>query len=367
MAGNLQDYTLFHLSHIDLDGYSCQFITSLLFNEKFYYNSNYGQEIKIRLEEIFDDIKTISLTSPIFILITDLNLSPDEATFLENKINTLHGRKIKILLLDHHITGKGMNEKFPWYYLDETRSATQITYEFFNEKIGFDEELNKKLSHFVNAVNSVDIWKQENKDDFEYGKVAMRLVTYAKELNRFIFKDEDIKYKHYILSQAMEIYSTIENKPNIYLDDQIHFIKKSFFKTNEDDTFDNLLTQKVVQLLGENREKLTIYYKNYKGLLTYSMGNISIIGNKFLSNFPEYDFIVDVSPKGSVSFRANNKVDVSLVAKEWANGGGHRNSSGGKIKGFRENYRYSDVSKYIKNLISIKESSTSFVLPKSLD
>jgi oligoribonuclease NrnB/cAMP/cGMP phosphodiesterase (DHH superfamily) len=357
----LEDYTLFHLSHIDLDGYSCQFITSLIFENAYFYNSNYGQEIRIRLEEIFDDIREINPSKPIFILITDLNLSQDEAHFLENKISTLHGRKIKILLLDHHITGKGMDEKFKWYFLDENRSATQITYDYFLNKVGFKPELEKKLSKFVNAVNSVDIWKQDNKSDFEYGKVAMRLVSYSKELNRFIFKEEDNKYKSHLLNQAMEIFSTIENSPNIYLDDKIHFIKKSFFKTGEDDTFDNLLTKRVVELLGENRQKLTVYYKNYKGLLTYSMGNISIIGNKFLMNYPEFDFIVDVSSRGSISLRANNKVDVSIVAKEWANGGGHRNSSGGKIKGFREQFRYSDVKKAIEDLIKHRENHTNLL------
>ncbi|MDX1296029.1 MAG: phosphoesterase, partial [Sulfurimonadaceae bacterium] len=70
----------------------------------------------------------------------------------------------------------------------------------------------------------------------------------------------------------------------------------------------------------------------------------------------EYDFIVDVSYRGTMSLRANNKVDVSLIAKEWAGGGGHPNASGGRIQGFKEQYRYDRVKYQIERLIAEKES-----------
>ena len=57
-----------------------------------------------------------------------------------------------------------------------------------------------------------------------------------------------------------------------------------------------------------------------------------------------------------MSMRANNKVDVSLIAKEWAGGGGHPNASGGRISGFKEQYRYDRVKEQIERLIASKEA-----------
>jgi oligoribonuclease NrnB/cAMP/cGMP phosphodiesterase (DHH superfamily) len=47
----------FHLSHTDLDGYSCQLITKEFFKEGFFYNANYGLEVKLNLKKILEDIK----------------------------------------------------------------------------------------------------------------------------------------------------------------------------------------------------------------------------------------------------------------------------------------------------------------------
>ena len=76
---------LYHLSHTDLDGYGCQLVLS---NYKKYFkkiesfNANYGAEISVKLKEILKDIKSRN-SKNIMILITDLNLNVDEATFLE--------------------------------------------------------------------------------------------------------------------------------------------------------------------------------------------------------------------------------------------------------------------------------------------
>ena len=109
---------------------------------------------------------------------------------------------------------------------------------------------------------------------------------------------------------------------------------------------------------------MTIYYKGYKGFLSYGVGNTSIIGNGFLTTFDEYDFIVDVSYRGTMSLRANNKVSVSAIAKEWAGGGGHPNAAGGRIQGFKEQYRYDKVKLQIERLIANKEAIAGKLEPK---
>jgi len=317
-----------------------------------FYNANYGAEVVERLEEIVEAIENEKMA---LILITDLNLTADESKWLNKRVERFNekGKKITLQLLDHHGSGKESADRYKWYYLDTTRSATKITYEYAKKHFNLSNEP-EWMEDYVRVVNAVDLWLQDEEANFEYGKVCMRLVTEARELNRTIFAKEDRIYKLALLNEA----ASMIHKPNapIVLDEQIHAMKKSFFKENEDNTLDNLITKYIVRLFGEKQSKMTIYYKGYRGFLSYGVGNTSIIGNGFLLAYPHYDFIVDVSPRGTMSLRANNQVDVSIIAKEWAGGGGHPNAAGGRIQGFKEQFRYDKAKEQIHKLIDAKEA-----------
>ena len=340
--------TVHHLSHIDLDGYSCQLIMKYTSYKIVNYNANYGAEVKQRLEMILENISKSKEKS--IIMITDLNLTADESRWLHNQVNQT--TNIRIILLDHHGSGEESAKKYQWYFLDVERCATKITYDYVKENFEFDEP--KWMEKFVNVVNAVDLWKQEEVNNFEYGKVCMRLVNETRELNRVMFAKEDNNYKLSLLLEASKYLD--EEDAAILLDEKIHQLKKEFFKIDKNGTLDNLATKYVVDLLGKKRAENTIYYKGYRGFLSYGVGNTSIIGNGFLLEYPEYDFIVDVSYRGAMSLRANNQVSVALIAKEWANGGGHPNASGGRIMGFKEQYRYDKVKQQVEQLIYDKES-----------
>mgnify|MGYP002629708428 CR=1 FL=1 len=344
--------TIHHLSHIDLDGYSCQLVMKYTPYEKFNYNANYGAEVKSKLDLILQNIKKSNKSA--LILISDLNLTADESRWLTNEVAKLNTDKYNVIitLLDHHGSGEESAKKHDWYYLDVNRCATKIVYDYAKENFEFDEP--KWMNQYVNVVNAVDLWKQEEVLNFEYGKVCMRLVTETRELNRIMFADEDSNYKLSLLLEAVKYLD--EENAAIVLDEKIHAIKKDFFKIDKDDTLDNLSTKYIVGLLGTKKNTHTIYYKGYKGYLSYAVGNTSIVGNGFLLAYPEYDFIVDVSYKGAMSLRANNQVSVAQISKEWANGGGHPNAAGGRIIGFKEQYVYDKVKQQIEAIISDKES-----------
>lgn len=348
----MNNKTIHHLSHIDLDGYSCQLVMKFTPYKIFNYNANYGAEVRQKLEFILENISKDN--TPTMLLITDLNLTFDESRWLNNEIKKMNDGKndITLVLLDHHGSGEDSANKHEWYYLDTSRCATKITYDYVLENFEYDEP--KWMNKFVNTVNAVDLWKQEEVENFEYGKVCMRLVTESRELNRVMFADDDNNYKLSLLLESVK-YLDEPNAP-ILLDEKIHLLKKEFFKRESDNTLDNLATKHIVELLGSVRDEKTIYYKGYRGFLSYGVGNTSIIGNGFLLAYPEYDFIVDVSNRGTMSLRANNNVSVSLISKEWANGGGHPNAAGGRIIGFKEQYRYDRVKKQIEKIINDKEA-----------
>jgi len=348
----MKNKTIYHLSHIDLDGYSCQLVMKFTPYKIFNYNANYGAEVKQKLELILEKIRKSSTDS--LILITDLNLTFDESRWLNNEVKKMNDNKKDVILtlLDHHGSGEDSANKYEWYFLDTSRCATKITYDYVKEHFEIDEP--EWMNKFVNIVNAVDLWKQEEVQNFEYGKVCMRLVTETRELNKVMFSDIDNNYKISLLLEATKY--MYEENAAIVLDEKIHTIKKDFFREDKNDTLDNLATKFIVKLLGDARKEKTIYYKGYRGYLSYGVGNTSIVGNGFLLAYPEYDFIVDVSYRGTMSLRANNQVNVAVISKEWANGGGHPNAAGGRIIGFKEQYRYDRVKKQIEKIINDKEA-----------
>ena len=340
---------LFHISHTDLDGYGCQLITNEYFKEAFFYNANYGLEVKLSIKKVLEQVLEYK-EDEILILISDLNLTFQEAKDLDNDIAKLikDGYKIKLQLLDHHISGKKSAESFPWYYLDEKRCATKIVYDYmFEEYDGFDTDTKNWLNPLVNAINAVDIWLEHEIKNFEFGKVLMSMITKVREINNILFSDLNREFRFYLLKEASKYIEEIDG--HIKLDNDVHFMKKDFLKSNDkDDTLDNLSATYLVKTLENVKDDLTVIYKGHKGLLTYCLGSISIPANAFLRANPEYNFFIDINKKGNASFRADGKVDVALMATKLANGGGHVNASGCKFEDFKEVIDFAEVKTYVQ-------------------
>ena len=341
---------VYHLSHIDLDGYGCQYLSAKCFEKIDCFNANYGPEVSARLGEIVKKIEQDKFIqgeeTERLILITDLNLTTKEGNWIEKEAVRIGA---KLQLLDHHATGAKAAERFAWYKLDTTRCATLITYAWLQEHYAFDKE--NRLSMIVKAINAIDIWVSDDAL-FEYGKVMLGMISGAREVNRILFPAQDRAFKLSLIEAAKERIEK-ENAP-IQLDDDLHQIKKSFFREEKNNTKDNLVAFYVTDLLTTDKQRLTINYKGYKGILGYNVGNTSIIGNTCMVENPDYDFYMDVNFRGNFSLRSNNKLDVSQMAAHIGNGGGHPNASGGKIEGYKDSFVYADVRKFVQNYIDEK-------------
>ncbi len=173
----MNNKTVHHLSHTDLDGYSCQLIMKYTPYSLLNYNANYGAEVKQTLELILQNISNENKSATI--LITDLNLTADESRWLNTEVLKMNENKkdITLLLLDHHGTGEDSAQKYEWYFLDTQRCATKITYDYAREHFELNEP--EWMEKFVNIVNAVDLWKMQERENFEYGKVCMRLISEA--------------------------------------------------------------------------------------------------------------------------------------------------------------------------------------------
>ena len=341
---------LFHISHTDLDGYGCQLITKEYFKEGSFYNANYGIEVKLTIKKVLEEILAFK-EEDILLLISDLNLTFQESKDLDRDISKLieDGYKIKLQLLDHHISGKKSADAYYWYYLDEKRCATKIVYDYiFEEYDGFDFTVSSWLKPLVNAINAVDIWLDHQIKNFEFGKVVMSMISKVREVNNILFADLNRELRFYLLKEAAKFLDEVDG--HIKLDNEVHFLKKEFLKLdNKDDTLDNLSASYLVKALIDVKGDLTVVFKGHKGLLTYCLGSISIPANAFLKANPDYDFFIDVNKKGNASFRADGKVDVSQMAAKIAGGGGHVNASGGRFEDFKESINYQDVKTYVQS------------------
>ena len=197
---------VYHLSHIDLDGYGCQYLTTQCYEKIECYNANYGPEVSARLGEIVkkieqdkfiqsDDIERL-------ILITDLNLTTKEGNWIEKEAMRIGA---KLQLLDHHATGSKAAERFAWYKLDTSRCATLITYDWLQIHYNFDKENN--LAKIVKAINAIDIWVSDDAL-FEYGKVMLGMISGAREVNRILFPAEDRAFKLSLIEEALNSHSS---------------------------------------------------------------------------------------------------------------------------------------------------------------
>jgi len=346
---------IYHLSHIDLDGYGCHYLTRQCFDTIECYNANYGPEVIARLAEIVKKIEQDTFVHgediERLILITDLNLTTKEGNWIEKEAIRIGA---KLQLLDHHATGSNAAERFAWYYLDTKRCATLITYEWLQKHYSFD--YNNDFLPIVKAINAIDIWLSDD-ELFEYGKVMLGMISGAREIGRILFPAEDRALKLSMIDTAKNLIN--EEDAPIKLDDALHAAKKSFFIKEKNDTKDNLVANYVTELLTKDKQRLTIEYKGHKGILGYNVGNASIIGNASMLANPDYDFYMDVNFRGNFSLRSNNKLDVSAMAAHIGNGGGHVNASGGKIEGYKDSFVYADVRKFVQEYIDKKcEEST---------
>ncbi|RXJ86258.1 DHH family phosphoesterase [Arcobacter sp. CECT 8985] len=340
---------LFHISHTDLDGYSCQLLTKELFNNAIYFNANYGLEVKLTIKKVLELINEENKQEDIFLLITDLNLTYQESKDLNKSIDNLNknGYKIKLQVLDHHASGQKSADTFTWYYLDTTRCAAKITYDYLNKNYGGFSSNDEWINPLIACVNAIDIWLDDETFNFEFGKVLLTMISKVREINNVLFADLNRDFRLYLLKQSAKYLD--KKDANIKLDDDIHKLKKQFLNTNGvDNTLDNLSASFLVHSLDNIKDDLTVYYKEHKGLLTYTLGSISIPANAFLKANPDFDFFIDISKKGNASFRADGKVDVSYMAEKLANGGGHVNASGAKFEDFKETIDYFQVKNYMQ-------------------
>lgn len=374
---NKNPINFFHLSHIDLDGYGSQFIVKNIFkhfnkeNIIKFYNSNYGNELKEVLNIAFKDINLYlekNKANEAFLLISDLNLTEE----LIDKINSYLKKKrnrVKILLLDHHLVDEDLLDKTVWYNSKKEFCATKFVNEVFSNLIKSEnEKLSEYLTKLSNFINISDIWIKEHKS---FQKALFFSDCVFSESR--IFPDiEELKNtnRNYKLFLIEKIFSFInQNKSVYFIEKRLIDFKKQFIKTNDKFKVENKkllndknisiklkITKFVYSILKETN--LDIYETKdwLKFKVFYNLWDMApYIANYYFEDLiqnkvPKVDFIILVSPKGTLWFRSINEINVKDIAFNYFSGWWHKNASGWFIDLWILNTKESIVNLIVRKL-----------------
>lgn len=305
-----------HISHIDLDGYGASYIVKNLITEGALYqcNTNYG--------EIISTINDKNITSNMKVLITDLNLTEEEADYLNN-ITT------NWLVVDHHGTGEATSIKYPNnYYLDTTRCGTKLMYNLLS-----CTKFENKKKHFkdiVKMINTYDLWDKTNEKDF---RIGMLLSHYIKNMpfidNLLIHNYISFLFKTIAKNTIWGDVGTTEIHYQTHFNNfltshygEYPYIQDSTLPTNIKCAY---LHEVVIQnYITYNSPDYVIFENISTGITQYVFDR--------LFEYSEFKdkILINLNSKGHLSFRSVNGKASSLAVK--CNGGGHPNAAGGRVE-----------------------------------
>jgi len=330
----MKNRILYHLSHNDLDGYGCQYMTTSVFKKNYCYNTNYN-EVNENLNLIFSELLK-NKNKKYLLMITDVNLTIENATKLNNFVRGNKNIDVKIVLLDHHISGKDVAEKYSWYYLDKTRCATRLTYEWLLNNNLLNEKQIKIFNYFSSVVNTQDIWL-ENDVLFNKGVFLSNVVFNFLKYPEILI---DFKRNHifHMITNVLKLFN--KNKTIEFIETKLYSIAKTFLnKKIESLYYDNKDIEFKVKLarhfyllylahINQNVEIIEIEGKKGKFLFSFDSNSFQYVSNYYLHEQNDIDFMCHVSSDLKMSLRSRNDTDVSYIAKKYFLGGGHKNASG---------------------------------------
>lgn len=285
MTNNIYDIVLFH--------YPCQDgLTSGWIVNKFHKDQNikidlypiqYGKEI---------DLDRLTQKNIIF---CDFS-PPKEVLDKIEKVAT------KITILDHHITAQNALQNKEYAIFDMNKSGAGLTWEYFYST--------DKMPLFIEMIQDRDLWKWKIEKSREF---TAGFSTACSAIDMFEFP------------KLFELFDELNGLNPFKFD----------FYIELGDIINKSTLQKCKYFASESLKKIN-HYQNYNVcIVNCSTELTSDLGN-ILSSSKECDFAVlwkynHTKEEYYVSLRSSNKVDVSLIAKEFG-GGGHKNAAGFSTK-----------------------------------
>ncbi len=285
------------LSHTDLDGVGCQIVLYQAYGDLTIMNCGYSN-LKEYINMIEDHLHRHRIISKVYI--TDLHFTEENFKQLDYMVELFH--YVDFIYIDHHhydFDYKQFEKQNLSITVDESRSATKITYDTFFRN--HDENLRK----FVDKINAYDIWLKDT-PDFQYG-LALNELFWSYRLKGFYFNFRD---KLRLSNKDKDLVKVLFNK------------KDKLFKKLEDQG--------------------AIFWTQDKGLL---LAYIDDFRSHITLEYPDIHCYVNITTYGSFSIRINKDlvpdedakqlhysiIDYLLNHENVSTAGGHVNAMGGYL------------------------------------
>lgn len=323
--------TVYHLSHTDLDGYGAQFMLKAAGVNTRCFNADY-RDIPLAVDAIVEEI--LAANEPAALLLTDLNLTLDQADQIDKRIKKLKV-PTSLQLLDHHATGAEVAAKYGWYYLDTERCATKLAFESVADR--FDDARRAQYALRADFVDMGDRWL---KDEPLFRK-ALYLLGLVMQDDHLAPPLSSVKrdYRFHLIEAFFTRHERGENLETI--ERALYDTRKSFLRERIDeaevenpdiplnDKFHilsaRLLDDTTVPMVTIDGVRTGIFYswphEVWRGVIMDMMETRKVM-----------DMAISVRGNGKLSLRANPGVDAGAISAKYFKGGGHPGAAGGELK-----------------------------------
>ncbi len=322
---------VYHLSHTDLDGYGAQFMLKAAGVNTRCFNADY-RDIPLAVDAIVEEI--LAANEPAALLLTDLNLTLDQADQIDKRIKKLKV-PTSLQLLDHHATGAEVAAKYGWYYLDTERCATKLAFESVADR--FDDARRAQYALRADFVDMGDRWLKDEpmfrktlyllglvmqddhlapplsgvKRDYRFHLIEAFFTRHERGENLETIERALYDTRKAFLRDRIEE-AEVEN-PDIPLNDKFHILSA------------RLLDDTTVPMLTIDGVRTGIFYswphEVWRGVIMDMMETRKVM-----------DMAISVRGNGKLSLRANPGVDAGAISAKYFKGGGHPGAAGGELK-----------------------------------
>lgn len=271
------------ISHkADPDGVTPIILSKFVFKDFKYILADTNEVDKFVMDNIDEEI-----------IVVDLNINEETADYILNNNKN-------VLVFDHHLSSVHMN-KYPFIKVVDIdgikQSGTTLYYKFLLENYNNDL-LNKDVTKtLVEHVRTMDTYDFSITPKEEANNIVVLFKIYGREL--FIDK----------------FYNVIINDSELYSKEDLNLIE-----------LENLRIKRYI----EEKAIIEIVLDNKKVGVAFAERNMSELGNYLVNKYDYLDYVILINVDKSISYRGNNKVDLSVIAKKY-HGGGHFNAAGSPI------------------------------------
>ena len=319
---------IIHLSHNDLDGVTCHFLTSYLFDRYKLITSDYD-EFRKKVDVVIGLTQELTLEGiDVFLLITDISVSLELCEVLDARLP----KRCGLAVLDHHVTTKPCSKKYDWCSFSNGVSAAKMTYQFYGEP---EVALLKTIVYLTNISDMGQVEKKGYSVSEFLSQQVYELINMPSATSEIVNS-----YRFYILIRVAQNrmrgdrVADLEKKLPVIRSDYLRCQGVPAYVIND---YDLSFKDKFYQLIGHNLDFSEVPRIQVEGVSigVFYQWNDNLFRHLVLNNnqIKElYDYAILIKANGRISTRSlKDGFDAAKLMEAFFSGGGHKEQAGGRM------------------------------------